>query len=40
MFSKKRADFFVFPGQRNLSFTLRPARLAQLLDISAEMGSL
>jgi hypothetical protein len=40
MFSKAVADFFGFGVGGKLSFTLGPATLAQLLDISAETGSL
>jgi len=40
MFSKERADFFGFCAGGKRSFTLGPATLAQLLDISAETGSL
>ncbi|MBR0825247.1 hypothetical protein JQ596_06850 [Bradyrhizobium manausense] len=39
MFSKNRADFSaMFLGGKH-SFTLPSAKLAQLLDISAEIGS-
>jgi hypothetical protein len=40
MFSKKRADFFAFFMRGKLSFTLCPAKLAQLLDLSMEFRSL
>jgi hypothetical protein len=37
---EKQRRFFRFPGPGNLFFTLCPARLAELLDISAETSSL
>jgi hypothetical protein len=40
MLSKKSADFFAFFMCGKLSFTLCPAKLAQLIDISAEIRSL
>jgi hypothetical protein len=40
MFLKKSADFSELFIRGKLSFTLRPAKLAQLIDISAEIGSL
>jgi hypothetical protein len=40
MFQKNRADFFAFFVWGKLSFTLCPAKLAQLLDLSAEIRSL
>ncbi|TPQ36494.1 hypothetical protein C2U70_12580 [Bradyrhizobium guangdongense] len=39
MFPKIRADFSVFFFRGKYSFTLASAKLAQLLDISAEIGS-
>ena len=40
MFQKNRAEFFAFFIRGKLSFTLCPAKLAQLIDISAEIRSL
>jgi hypothetical protein len=40
MFSKRSADFSAFFMRGKLSFTLCPAKLAQLIDSSAEIGSL
>jgi len=39
MFSKIRADFSALCSCGKYSFTLPSAKLAQLLDISAEIGS-
>jgi hypothetical protein len=40
MLSKKRTEFFGFGKESKVSFTLMAARLAELLDMSAQTGSL
>jgi len=39
MFPKNRADFSAFFFRGKYSFTLAPVKLAQLLDISAQIAS-